>query len=119
MSRSLKSAKAAGASFEKLVADYLAETVDDRIERRHLEGKNDRGDISGLRVRGERVVVECKNYGGKIQAATWLAEAEIERGNDSALAGVVVAKRKGTQLAGDQFVIMTLRDFAALIGGEE
>lgn len=118
MGRSLKTAKAAGASFEKLVADYLAEMVDDRIERRRLEGKNDRGDIAGLRVHGQRVVLECKNYGGRIEAASWIAEAEVERVNDSALAGVVVAKRKGTQQPGEQYVFMTLRDFVALIEGK-
>ena len=118
MGRSLKTAKAAGALFEKLVADYLADQVDDRIERRRLEGKNDRGDIAGLRVHGQRVVLECKNYGGQIKAASWVAEAEIERLNDSALAGVVVAKRKGTQQPEEQFVLMTLRDFVALIEGK-
>ena len=118
MGRSLKTAKAAGASFEKLVADYLAEMVDDRIERRRLEGKNDRGDIAGLRVHGQRVVLECKNYGGRIEAASWIAEAEVERVNDNALAGVVVAKRKGTQQPGEQYVFMTLRDFVALIEGK-
>jgi hypothetical protein len=118
MGRSLKTAKAAGASFEKLVADYLAEMVDDRIERRRLEGKNDRGDIAGLRVHGQRVVLECKNYGGRIEAASWIGEAEVERVNDNALAGVVVAKRKGTQQPGEQYVFMTLRDFVALIEGK-
>lgn len=118
MGRSLKSAKAAGSSFEKLVADYLAEQIDDRIERRRLEGKNDRGDIGGLRVHGQKVVLECKNYGGRIEASGWVKEAEVERINDGALAGVVVAKRKGTQVPGEQFVFMTLQDFVALIGGK-
>jgi len=115
VARSRSTAKAAGASFEKLVADYLAEQIDDRIERRRLEGKNDRGDISALRVKSQRVVVECKNYGGRIEASTWVKEAEVERVNDNALAGVVVAKRKGTNQPGEQFVLMTLRDFVALI----
>jgi hypothetical protein len=118
MARSLKSAKAAGASFEKLVADYLAIHIDDRIERRRLEGKNDRGDISGLRVHGQRVVLECKNYGGRLEASSWIKETEAERINDAALAGVVVAKRRGTQVPSEQFVFMTLRDFVALIEGK-
>lgn len=116
--RSLRSAKAAGASFEKLVADYLASEIDDRIERRRLEGKNDRGDIAGLRVHGQRVVLECKNYGGRIEASAWVKEAEVERLNDKALAGVVVAKRRGTTVPGEQFVFMTLQDFVALIEGK-
>src|SRR5690606_39737115 len=42
-------------------------------------------------LRGGRVAVECKDYGGKLQAAQWLREAETERGNDDAVAGLVVA----------------------------
>lgn len=118
MGRSRASAKQAGASFEKLVADYLADQIDDRIERRRLAGKNDKGDIGGLRVHGQRVVLECKDYGGRIEAAGWLKEAEVERVNDSALAGVVVAKRRGTTVPGEQFVLMSLRDFVALVEGK-
>lgn len=118
MVRTRATAKQAGTSFETLVADYLAKTVDDRIERRRQSGAFDRGDISGLRVHDQRVVVECKNYGGKIQASTWLAEAEIERNNDGALAGVVAIKRRGTTKPRDQFVLMTLGTLASLITGE-
>ncbi len=118
MGRSRVSAKQAGASFEKLVADYLADQIDDRIERRRLNGKNDRGDIGGLRVHRQRVVLECKDYGGRIEASSWLKEAEVERVNDSALAGVVVAKRRGTTVPGEQFVLMSLRDFVALVEGK-
>jgi hypothetical protein len=42
----------------------------------------------------------------------------VERGNDDALIGAVVAKRRGTTDPGDQVVFMTLRDFAALLTGE-
>ena len=60
--RSNASAKAAGRNFEKLVANYLAETVDDRIERRRQAGALDRGDIAAVRTKnGQRVVIECKN----------------------------------------------------------
>ena len=118
MGRSRASAKQAGASFEKLVADYLADQIDDRIERRRLAGKNDRGDIGGLRVHGQRVVLECKDYGGRIEAGPWIKEAEVERINDSALAGIVIAKRRGTTVPGEQFVIMSLQDLVAIIEGK-
>lgn len=118
MTRTRKSAKQAGSKFESDVVAYLAEHVDDRIERRARNGAKDRGDVSGLRVLGERVVLEAKNYGGRIMAAEWTKEAETERGNDDALVGVVAAKRKGTQAAGDQWVLMTMRDFVALVTGE-
>ncbi len=95
MTRSRASAKKAGSTFERSVADNLAEHIDDRIDRRVKTGSKDRGDIAGLRV-----------------------HAEIERGNDDALAGLVVHKRRGTADPGDQYVTCTLRDLVALITGE-
>lgn len=118
MSRTRASAKAAGARFERLVADYLAAHVDERIDRRVKTGANDRGDIAGLRHMAAKVVVECKDYGGRINAGPWLNEAEIERGNDDAMAAVVVAKRRGKSDPADQFVMMTLADFVSLLIGD-
>ena len=117
MSRSRRSAKTAGTTFERQIADYLASHVDDRIDRRVKTGAQDRGDIGGLRHMGGRIVIECKNYGGQIKAAAWTGEAEVERGNDDALAGVVVAKRKGTQDPGSQWVVMTVGDLVSLLTG--
>lgn len=119
MTRTRASAKSAGASFERLVADYLAhELDDDRIDRRVKMGANDCGDIASLRtIRGARVVVEVKNYGGKYLVGPWLHEAETERGNDDAELGVVVAKRRGVGSAAHQVVFMTLEAFALLLQG--
>ena len=117
MSRNRKSARAAGQRFESLVAAYLNTHVDDRIERRRMSGAHDRGDISGLRHRGGRIVIECKDYGGQLKPGPWVEEAHIEAGNDSALLGIVVAKRRGTTTPGDQFVLMTLADLVALLTG--
>lgn len=118
MARNRNSAKAAGQRFESLVAAYLNTHVDDRIERRRMSGANDRGDISGLRHMGQRIVVECKDYGGRLMPGPWVEEAHIEAGNDSALLGIVVAKRRGTTDPGSQFVLMTLNDLVALLTGE-
>ena len=118
MSRNRKSARAAGQRFESLVAAYLNTHVDDRIERRRLGGAgNDRGDIAGLRHMGQRIVLECKDYGGQLKPGPWIEEAEVERLNDSAGVGIVVAKRRGTTNPGDQFVLMTLADLVALLTG--
>lgn len=118
MTRSRASAKAAGTRFESSIAAYLATYVDDRIERRAKTGAKDRGDLSGVRAPGGgRVVVECKDYGGQLKPGPWIGEAEIERGNDDALAGAVVAKRRGVTDPGEQFVLMTVRDFTALLTG--
>lgn len=114
--RSRRSAKAAGSSFERLVADYLAAKVDDRIDRRVKTGARDKGDIAGVRVHGQRVVLEAKNT-AKISLGTWAAEAEVERVNDDALVGVVVHKRHGKGSPADQWVTMTLADFVALTTG--
>lgn len=122
MSRSRATAKQAGSSFERLVADYLNVTVDDRIDRRVKTGAKDKGDIANLRVAwadvNDRLVVECKDYGGRLEPGKWLKEAETERLNDDALAGLVVAKRRGTTNPADQFVLMTLGDLVALLTGE-
>jgi hypothetical protein len=66
---------------------------------------------------GERVVIEVKDYGGRVQISPWLNEAEAARGNDDAIAGLVVAKRRGHRQPGDQLVLMTLRDLIALLTG--
>lgn len=116
MTRTRASAKAAGTRMETTVARYLAEHVDDRIERRRLSGGKDRGDLSGVRVHGQRVVVEVKDT-AVVALGPWLNEAEVERGNDDALAGCVVAKRRGIGDPGSQLVVMTLADLAALLSG--
>lgn len=118
MSRSRASAKQAGAKFERSIADYLAANLDDRIDRRVLGGSKDRGDIGGVRTPdGRRVVIECKDYGGQIKAGPWLGEAAVEKANDGAAVGLVVAKRRGTTLGSEQIVLMTLGDLVELLGG--
>lgn len=99
-----------------MVADYLAEHVDDRIDRRVKTGAKDRGDIAGVRHMGARVVIECKNT-AKTSLGGWAAEAEAERVNDDALAGLVVHKRHGKGQAEDQWVTLTLGDLVALLTG--
>lgn len=103
---------------ETLVAGYLAaELDDDRIERRARNGAKDRGDIGGIRTPfGERMVLEVKNT-ARINLGGWWSEVEAEKGNDDAPVGVVVHKRHGKGRGEDQWVTLTLRDFARIIGG--
>lgn len=118
MARNRNSAKQAGARFERSVADWLRDNVSEWIDRKVKTGAIDRGDIANVRTHNnERVVVEAKDYGGRLEAGTWVKEAETERVNDGAIAGIVVAKRKGTTDPGDQYVISTLRDFSAILTG--
>lgn len=114
--RSRASAKKAGSGFERLIADYLAKVVDDRIDRRVKNGAKDRGDIGGVRLHGRRLVLECKNT-AKQQLGPWADEAEVERGNDDALAGLVVHKRHGKGRAKDQWVTLTVGELVALLTG--
>lgn len=116
MTRTRSSAKQAGTRTETAAATYLAQHVDDRIERRRLTGSRDRGDLAGLRIHGQRLVAEVKDC-ARLAPGPWLNEAEIERGNDDALAGLVIAKRHGKGDPADLVVILTLRDLAALLTG--
>lgn len=50
MSRSRRTAREAGTRFETSIATYLAQVLDDRIERRAKTGNKDRGDIGGVRA---------------------------------------------------------------------
>lgn len=120
MTRSRASAKKAGSSFERLIADWLAVRLnDDRIDRRVKRGNLDRGDIGGVRtIRGGRVVLELKNT-ARDNLPAWIGECEVERGNDDAAVGVVVHKKRGTGDPADQYVSMTLETFARLLEGGE
>jgi hypothetical protein len=117
MTRSPASARKAGTAFERLTADALAKHIDDRIDRRVKTGNKDRGDIGGLRAHGQRVVIECKDV-ARLNLSGWVNEADIERGNDDALAGLVIHKRRGTADPLDQYVTTTVRDLIALLVGE-
>lgn len=110
--------KGKGTAFESSIVDALVEGLqDDRIERRALCGADDRGDISGLRVRGHRLVLECKNEAvGKVfRLPEWVAQAKEGAENDHALCGVVVHKRSKTTNAYDQWVTMTVADFIEIL----
>lgn len=114
MTRNRASAKKAGSSFERLIADYLAEHVDDRIDRRVKNGTKDRGDIGGWRFAGKRIVAECKNT-TRISLGTWMNEAEIEKANDDAHVALIVHKRHGRGAPQDQWVTTTVGELLNLL----
>lgn len=117
MTRTRASAKAAGSRFERAIADCLQRWVSEFIDRRIKTGAKDRGDILNLRAHGLRIVAELKDS-ARISIGTWITEAEIERGNDDALAGVVIFKRTGKGQPLDQLVLMTMADFIAILTGK-
>jgi hypothetical protein len=114
MVRSRASAKKAGATFERQIADCFAENVDDRIDRAVKTGALDKGDIAGLRFHGKKVALELKNE-ATVKLAGWAKEAEVERVNLGAIAGITIHKRHGKADPLDQWVTMTMRDFIALM----
>lgn len=117
MSRNRRSAKAAGARFERAVADYLAEELDDdRIDRAPKAGAKDKGDIAGVRMGEHKIVVECKDV-ARMDLPKWTREAQVEAGNAGALVGVVAHKRHGVANPGRQWCTMTLEDLVTLLKG--
>ncbi|UAJ78341.1 hypothetical protein IT072_13850 [Leifsonia sp. ZF2019] len=111
--------KRRGTAFETLITRALQNAFpdDDRIDRAPLRGAKDEGDIRGVRSPFGRVVIECKNH-NRLELSQWCDEAQLEKGNADAIAGVVVHKRRGKGQALDQYVTMTVRDLIALLGGE-
>ena len=112
--------KQKGTSFETAVKNYIIDVMDtdeEHIHREVLHGTQDVGDITGLKINGHKIVIECKNYGSSQPMPQWLREAHAECLNASAVAGVVVSKRRGIGLKsmGEQLVSMTLEDFLKII----
>lgn len=118
MSRNRLSAKRAGARFNAEIATALATHVDDRIEVRHLNGARDRGDIAALRhpFTGGRIIVESKNW-TRLSLGPWATEAEAERINDQAIAGIIAHKRHGVGDPLAQWLTMTVLDGITLLTG--
>lgn len=119
MTRSRKTARAAGTSFATWLVEYWRKAFGTRtIERRALTGRKDEGDIAGLNCHLGPIAVEVKNH-NRIDLAGWIQEAQIEASNADAAFGIVVAKRRGygRESMGDQYVITRLEDYTRLLGG--
>lgn len=119
MARTRRSAKAAGARFERLVADYLAEELDDdRIDRAPKAGAKDKGDIANVRMGDHKIVVECKDV-TRMDLPKWAREAKAEAENAGALTGIVVHKRHGVANPAQQWATMTLGELVKLLKGHQ
>jgi hypothetical protein len=102
-------AKAKGAATEQAFCDYLSAWVP-HVERRHLSGAFDRGDIAGV----PGVVFEVKS-GARMALSTWLAELEVEMVNDGADTGAVVVRPKGKPRPEDWFAALPLPLYVQLL----
>ena len=103
-----------GSSFERQTADYWRDNYSEFIDRRVKTGAKDKGDLANVRLGPHRIVVECKNT-TRANLSGWIKEAQEEAENDSALMGLVVAKRKGKGRPEDQWVLMTQGDLLKLL----
>lgn len=116
MSRTRASAKKAGSSFERAIADHLRAGLGIReIDRMPKAGVLDKGDIANVRDSHDRLLaVECKNT-SKLTLPAWVGEAQAEAINYDAHVGVVVHKRHGVADPGRQWVTMTVDDLIQLL----
>lgn len=115
MGRNLRSAKAAGSRFERLIADYLNDRLYGlNVDRQVKTGARDAGDIAGVHLAGKRIAIECKNV-TRMDLPKWTREAHTEAGNIGAAVGVVVHKRHGNGRPEDQWVTMTVTDLVTVV----
>lgn len=106
----MSASKRKGTAAETEVVKYLTDRGWHAVERRALNGVNDRGDIAGI----PNVVIEVKNH-ASIQLSEFVDEAERERLNDGAEVGVAWIKRRGRSDPRDWYVAMTGEQFVELL----
>ena len=114
--RSRVSARAAGTRFERQIADWLANRLNQPIDRKVRTGAKDRGDLTGLTTAdGRRITAELKNT-TRTSLATWWAEAVTEATNDGGLP-LVIHKRHGIADPAKQWALLDLDTLAKILGG--
>ena len=119
MTRSRQTAKAAGARFERQIADHLSARLPGRIDRQPRTGAKDKGDIAGVTTPdGRPIAIECKNV-TRTQLAGWIHEAHTEADNLGAAAGIIIHKRHGRSAPDAQWVTMTVADLTAILANKE
>lgn len=98
---SVSKAKQKGTAAETAVVNWLKEQGRKHVERRSLNGVNDRGDIAGV----PGVVIEVKNH-KEMKLSQWISELEIEIKNDKADTGIIIHKKRGTTNVGEWYATM-------------
>lgn len=106
----MSASKRKGTSAESAVVLYLRESGWPYVERRACRGARDCGDVAGI----VGLVIEVKNCTEQ-KLGTWVDEANRERDNDGAWAGVVWHKRRGRGKPGDWYVTMDGATFVRLL----
>ena len=100
--------KAKGSTFERLIADYLAQRMP--CERIPAGATLDRGDLWT-----EAAAIQCKNH-RTLSLGAWLRDAVEQQRNAGKRLHALVVKRKGTTAPAEQFVVMSLEQFRELLG---
>lgn len=106
MSRS----KQRGTAWETALCRFLVAEGFPHVERRALNGTQDRGDIAGI----PGWVIEAKNC-QRTELAGWLDEAAIEQANDGAEFSAVWHHRRLRASPADGFVTMSGATFVRLL----
>ena len=99
--------KAKGSAFERLVRDYLAESIP--CERIPAGATEDRGDLWT-----PAACVQCKNH-RSLSLGAWLQQTRQQQRNAGKPLHALIVKAKGTTNPADQFVVMTLEQFRTLL----
>jgi len=107
----MSKSKQKGTAAETAVVNWLVGRGRKHVERRSLNGSNDRGDIAGI----PGVVLEIKNH-ARMELSQWLSELEVEMLNDKADTGVVIHKKKGTTDVGKWYATMPVEVWYKLLG---
>lgn len=109
-------AKTKGAATEIAAVKEFQEVYNlKNVERRHLSGSCDKGDIAGwARLDKSRsVCVEIKS-GATLAIPKWLAELKAEKCNAQADLGFVMVRPKGKPAVKDWFIVMPFPEFMEL-----
>lgn len=102
--------KQKGSAWERRLVEHLQANGFPCAERRVTEGRNDRGDVSGV----PGWVLEAKAC-KRLELSKWIDEAEKEAGNADADRFAVVFPRR-SHAASKAFVLMTLNQLTELMG---
>lgn len=110
MSRSRRTAKQAGTSWESAIRDYLIARGWPHAERRARTGARDQGDITGV----IGVCIEAKNT-NRIELASFLDQAMEEGVHAGADVSAAWIKRRGKTSPESGYVLMDGATFTRLL----
>lgn len=110
MTRSRRTAKAAGTAWETGIVGYLRDRGWPHAERRARTGAHDQGDITGV----VGVCIEAKNT-ARIEPAAFLDQALTEAHNAGADIGAAWIKRRGKASPEHGYVLMDGATFTRLL----